>query len=62
MIKEIQKGRLKVKVHDEYGLFGRGAWKKHLLSKKDVAALFRFAKLDQNKPQDMTESCTLLAY
>lgn len=55
MIKEIQKGRLKVKVHDKYGLFGRGAWKKHLLCKKDVAASFRFAKLDRNKPQDMTE-------
>ena len=51
---------LNVKVHDttnikilnKYGLFGRGARRKILFSKKDVAAWLRFAKLHLDKPQD----------
>ena len=51
---------LNVKVHDsiirkrlsQSGLFGRVAWRKPLLSKKNRAAWFRFEKLHLNNPHD----------
>jgi len=52
---------LTVKVHkntirkrqEKYGLFGRVARRKLLISKKNMAARLRFAKLHLNKPQDL---------